>query len=386
MVDPELRGRPEGEPELSLQGVAERGIGPLGWLVVHRGPQLELRGPGEPFQPLALEPQLGLVGVERQVVEQLERLLPRHDELCLAAQLHLERGFERSVQQASVPVPVELRREGGPDLHHGAVRPPHQLDLLLELADAHALHEAELRLERRAQVEIGGAVVEVAPVPQQVRVPAGARRARAGRIPRAGGDRLAGEHPGLAQREPGIRGDDAVPGAAQRPVAPEHPDRRLAAQLALDAQRRDARLVDPERPGGRAVVDPDCADPPAARLAREPHPLPGVRDPPREEQVHRRLEVARVFDEEGPLLGEEHLEAFVDGHLGLVGLDLAEVGIHRAVERERAAQHRLGVEPDAQVVLAAECRDAGIQKPRTGERAVRVEPDVASRGDVLQSL
>src|SRR5207302_8133519 len=108
----------------------------------------------------------------------------------------------------------------------GAVRPPHQVELLLEFPDPHALHEAELRLEPRAQVEIRGAVVEVTPVAQQVRIPAPApaRRARAGRVLRAGLDRLAGEDPGLSEHEPRVGGDDAIPGARERPVAREQAD------------------------------------------------------------------------------------------------------------------------------------------------------------------
>src|SRR5207247_2815324 len=93
------------------------------------------------------------------------------------------------------------------------------------------------------------------------------------------------------------------------------------------------------------VVDRDGAEGPAAGLSREPHAAARVHDLSRVEQVDGCLEVARVLDEEGALLGEEHLEALIDGDLGIVGLHLAEIGIDGPVEGERVSSDYLGVEP-----------------------------------------
>jgi hypothetical protein len=52
--------------------------------------------------------------------------------------------------------------------------------------------------------------------------------------------------------------------------------------------------------------------------------------------------------EEGPALVEEGLER-TEVHLGRIGLDLAEIGVHRRVEREVRAHAQLGVESHAAV-------------------------------------
>ena len=64
-------------------------------------------------------------------------------------------------------------------------------------------------------------------------------------------------------------------------------------------------------------------------------------DPPRKHQIDRRHEVVAVLKEERALLGKEDLEALVDGDLGLVRLNLTEVGIHGRVNYEADAQDEL---------------------------------------------
>src|SRR5204863_9022112 len=93
---------------------------------------------------------------------------------------------------------------------------------------------------------------------------------------------------------------------------------------------------------------------PAARLAAEPDPVLGVDDAAGKEELDGSLEEAGVLGEERPLLGEVHLESLVDRHLWIVGLHLTEVGVPRAVERERAGHDDLGVEAAPPVVLPVE--------------------------------
>ena len=94
------------------------------------------------------------------------------------------------------------------------------------------------------------------------------------------------------------------------------------------------------------------------------------------------MEVARVLDEEGALLGEEHLEALIDGDLGIVGLHLAEIGIDGPVEGEGVSQDYLGVEPRPLVAVGDQGGDILVEEAGARQRAVRIELDVARRRDV----
>src|SRR5207244_4533932 len=111
-------------------------------------------GPGEPLQPLAFQQQLRLVEVERGVMEQLKRALVRGLELGFADELHLPRRLERPIEETAAPIPSEVGRERGADLHDRAMRAPHELQLVYHLPDADTGHVAELRLEPRPQVEV----------------------------------------------------------------------------------------------------------------------------------------------------------------------------------------------------------------------------------------
>src|SRR5258707_264848 len=72
----------------------------------------------------------------------------------------------------------------------------------------------------------------------------------------------------------------------------------------------------------------------------------------RVEQLQRRSEDVDALEEERPLLGKEELEgAEVEEHL--IGLDLAEVGIEREVERERRRQPELEIGADVAVERGA---------------------------------
>jgi len=130
---------------------------------------------------------------------------------------------------------------------------------------------------------------------------------------------------------------------------------------------------------GRPVVHPDGAQCPATGFGGDARPGAGIGDAPRKEQVHGRLEVARVLDEEGSLLREEHLEPLVDRHLRLVRLHLAEVRVDRAVQRDGIPDHGLQVQAQAPVRGVPERRNLGVEEAGTGERAVRNRLDVPAR-------
>ena len=85
------------------------------------------------------------------------------------------------------------------------------------------------------------------------------------------------------------------------------------------------------------------------RLSGEADPELRVHDATAEEEVDGRLEVAGVLQEERSPLREEDLEALVDRHLGLVGLHLAEVGVHGGVEDQAVAEDALEVQAAGEV-------------------------------------
>jgi hypothetical protein len=98
-----------------------------------------------------------------------------------------------------------------------------------------------------------------------------------------------------------------------------------------------------------------------------------------------RVEEAGALGEEGPLLGEVHLESLVDRHLGLVGFHLTEVGVERPVERERAGHDHLGVEAATKVLLRAK---GGLRRRvlGTAENAVRNQLDARPRRNIRHPL
>ena len=132
----------------------------------------------------------------------------------------------------------------------------------------------------------------------------------------------------------------------------------------------------------RAVVDHQRARRPLPVLAGHPRAELRIPHPPREEQRQRRVEEVGVLEEERPLLREEDLEALVDRHLRLVGLDLAEVGVDGEVEGDRVARHQLHVDAGAALVLAHVGCGVRIEEARPGEGAVGQDLDVAAGRDV----
>ena len=72
------------------------------------------------------------------------------------------------------------------------------------------------------------------------------------------------------------------------------------------------------------------------------------------------VEQAHALHEERPLLREEHREALVDLDLERVALDLAEVGIDRAVERDAGRDAELAAGADVVLVVGRAPRVRGL--------------------------
>ena len=160
------------------------------------------------------------------------------------------------------------------------------------------------------------------------------------------------------------------------------PKSRRTLPTTLTARSSNSGLAGSAVVAGRAIVDHQRARRPLAVLAGHPRAELRVPHPPRKEQRQRRGEEVGVLEEERPLLREEDLEALVDGHLRLVGLDLAEVGVDGEVQGDRVARHQLHVDAGAALVRARVGRGIRIEEARPGERAVGDDLDVAAGRDV----
>src|SRR5205823_14847236 len=107
----------------------------------------------------------------------------------------------------------------GTDLHDWAIRPPHELELVHHFPDPDTGHEAELRIERGAQVEVLRRVIQVATVAHHLGVETRPRRTGGARVARVGRDHLAGEDPRLAQAEARVGRGNRIRAARELPVA-----------------------------------------------------------------------------------------------------------------------------------------------------------------------
>ncbi len=86
-------------------------------------------------------------------------------------------------------------------------------------------------------------------------------------------------------------------------------------------------------------------------LARQPDAKLRIGNVSREKQVERRLEEVCIFQEKWTLLRKVDGETLVDGHLGLVGFHLAEIGIHGCVQHQAVFQDGLAVKAHLRVEL-----------------------------------
>ena len=112
------------------------------------------------------------------------------------------------------------------------------------------------------------------------------------------------------------------------------------------------RMVDAGRRRRRIVDRREQRDVGAGALAGQLDGGDRRRDPPRVDQVVRRVEQLGAVEEERPLLGKEQRAARIERELAGVGLDLREVRVDRAVQRQ--------VRRHAPADVAAELRPAGV--------------------------
>ena len=135
------------------------------------------------------------------------------------------------------------------------------------------------------------------------------------------------------------------------------------------------------------VEEPDVEVSGLARHAAAPQDRDGLAvvgeaDAPAEEQLHlarvAHREEPGVLEEERALLGKEQVEA-IEVHLLVVDLDLGEVGVDGAVDREARRDGVLQVAPDVAEQHAVGRHGAGLE--RVAER-VRRDLQVPERGDL----
>ena len=171
-----------------------------------------------------------------------------------------------------------------------------------------------------------------------------------GHIRRKGEQRCAGGDAGLAREavgvlsldahdaahQPSVNAGDAVVAIAFHLVGVHQPDAALLAHVALHPQH-----VEHGRPAAidarLAIVDRrEQADVEAVQLARELRRRHGLRDAPRVDQPTGRGKLLLAFEKERSSFGEEDLHAGIVGELRGIGLDLREVRVGRAGQREVA--------------------------------------------------
>jgi hypothetical protein len=139
---------------------------------------------------------------------------------------------------------------------------------------------------------------------------------------------------------------------------------------------------------GRLVVHEHGAETPSPLAARELQAALGVDDAAREQERRFSPEKIRVLEEERAPFWKLDLEALVDGHLWLVGLDLAEVRVVGEVEHHTVAQHELRIEADVILGVLVEARAARerlVEHVVAAHERERNELDISARRDVAHA-
>ena len=286
-----------------------------------------------------------------------------HLERGVACEIDLELAVGAPVLEPALVVGVVEAGHGGTVLRHDAVlRAPAVLHFLFDLADVHSLDVTELGTEVGAQVGVAREPVQVPAVASQLgEVTAPVQRSGRLELAGEGVDRLTRQEPVRGQLHAGIDREHSIEAGTEVPAGGQKPEARLA-ELTPHADDPVDRPVPPQGIGDGhelargSIVGGQGARDPRARLARQAEAVLRVGDPAREEELGRGLEESRVLDEERPPLGEDDLVPLVDGHLRLVGFDLAEIGIERGIQRVRFVEHQLRVETPPELVLALQAR------------------------------
>ena len=110
----------------------------------------------------------------------------------------------------------------------------------------------------------------------------------------------------------------------------------------------------------------------ARRFAGELGRGDGLHDPPRVDQLARRVELLDPVEKEGPLLGEEERGAWIEDELAGIGFDLREIRMEGAVERQVVVQLR----PPHRQLLRPSARAERL-RPRGRQRHLAVDDALA---------
>ena len=346
------------------------------------------------LEVLGVQEDVGVMAAEVDVLESLEDFGDRAARESAARQLQVECRIDAPVLLDAVVVQVPQKADvRGEDQHVFALGMVAAHEELLYLAHVDARDISQLRMEALGAVDEVDVVEPVAVLVEKVEVVGRTAAVRAIEIARLAGHHLAGECPGVVELEPRVESRDAIVTAGKLAIGDQHAHVRFA-EVALHADHSDGgapagiRIVRIESRARRPVVDGQHSQVPVAQFSGDASAEFGVDDAARKEEILRRRKIAVVLQKEGTLLREDHLEALVHRDLRIVGFHLAEIGIERDVQRERVVNHRLGVQPRAEVRLAAEGRHARvglIQKVRPAESGIRNQLQIAPRRDVLQA-
>src|SRR5262245_31124808 len=117
---------------------------------------------------------------------------------------------------------------------------------------------------------------------------------------------------------------------------------------------------------GSAIVGGQRADRPVADFAAQARAERGTDNPPREEQRLRCFKETGILQKEWPLFREEYFVPLVDSDLGLIRLYLAEIRIHREIQRQRIAKHQFGIYASAQLPRLRRRGAAAVVLPSRG--------------------
>ena len=139
----------------------------------------------------------------------------------------------------------------------------------------------------------------------------------------------------------------------------------------------------------RGVVGNEHADGPWSVFAGQTRTPLGVHDTAGEEQRDRSLEIVGVLQEERTLLRELDFEALVYCDLGIVGFDLAEIGIRGRIEHKLVFHDSLCVQTDLPKRIALSKRRmvqvAQVNVTEGTKDSVRDELKIVSGRNILKT-
>ena len=315
----------------------------------------------------------------------------------MSLECHVQPGAVIGIEPRSVVGPhivgieVWSPRKQRPVLRAKAIVP-----CVFHVADVDPVHEAGIGGESRADIAVDGFVVHMRAGVGDVGSGSRTRLVAAVRILGRAFHDLKTSRPVGIELQPRIDPADAVkficPGPL--PIGVDQAHRGLLEDVAIhprDGERSPVagqRAIRGHAVARRAVVRGEKPQRIRAGFSGQADAELRIANVPGKHQVNRSLEVVGVFDEEGPLLREIHLEALVDGDLRLVRFHLAEIRVGGDVEHQVVMQDELGVQSAAKVrravVKGRRQRIARVQRMKRTHHPVRDELHVSSRRNALQ--